>query len=96
MIVESGAFTVRVDAPWAISRSGRIIAAIATAEATGAYPQTDEQIGSGQEVTLGAGDAAYIPGSVSGEIRNDGDEPAVTILVLVGPSAGTTGATPTP
>ena len=45
---------------------------------------------------MGAGDAAYIPGSVSGEIRNDGNEPAVAILVLVGPTAGGTAATPTP
>jgi quercetin dioxygenase-like cupin family protein len=96
MIVESGTFTVRVDAPWAVSRSGSIIAAIATAEATGTYTPTDEQISSGEEVTMGAGDAAYIPGSVNGEIRNDGDELAVAHIVLIGPTAGTTGATPTP
>jgi hypothetical protein len=63
VIVESGTFTVRVDAPWAVSRSGSILAAIATAEATGTYTPTDEQIGSGEEVTMGAGDAAYIPGN---------------------------------
>ena len=96
VIVESGTFPIRADAPWAVSRSGSIIAAIATAEATGTYPATDEQIGSGEEVTMGAGDAAYIPGSVSGEICNDGDEPAVAIVVLVGPTQGMTGATPTP
>ena len=96
VIVESGTFTVRVDAPWAISRRGSFTAAIATAEATGTFPATDEQIGSGEEVTMGAGDAAYIPGSVSGEIRNDGNEPAVALAVFVGPTAGMTGATPTP
>ena len=96
LIVESGTFTVRVDAPWAVSRSGSILAAIATAEATGTYTPTDEQIGSGEEVTMGAGDAAYIPGSVSGEIRNDGDEPAIAQIVLIGPTQGMTGATPTP
>ena len=45
---------------------------------------------------MGAGDAAYIPGSVSGEIRNEGDEPAIAKIVLIGPTQGTTGATPTP
>jgi quercetin dioxygenase-like cupin family protein len=96
VIVESGTFTVRVDAPWAITRSGSALAAIATAEATGTYTPPDEQISSGEEVTMGAGDAAYIPGSVSGEIRNDGDEPAVAHVVLIGPTEGMTGATPTP
>ena len=96
VIVESGTFTVRVDAPWAITRSGSALAAIATAEATGTYTPTYEQIGSGEEVTMGAGDAAYVPGSVSGEIRNDGDEPAVALAVFVGPTESMTGATPTP
>jgi hypothetical protein len=35
--VESGTFTIRVDAPWAVSRPGGLGAAIATAEATGAF-----------------------------------------------------------
>jgi quercetin dioxygenase-like cupin family protein len=96
VIVESGTFTVRVDAPWAITRAGSALAAIATAEATGAYTSPEEQISSGEEVTMGAGDAAYIPGSVSGEIRNDGDEPAIAQIVLIGPTEGMTGATPTP
>ncbi len=96
VIVESGTFTIRVDAPWAITRGGSAMAAIATAEATGTYTPPDEQIASGEEVTMSAGDAAYIPGSVSGEIRNDGDEPAVAHVVLIGPTQGFTGATPTP
>jgi quercetin dioxygenase-like cupin family protein len=96
LIVESGTFTVRVDAPWAVSRSGSLNAAIGTAVATGTFTPSDEQIASGQEVTMGAGDAAYIPGSVSGEIRNDGQEPVVGVVVLVGPSETMSGATPTP
>jgi hypothetical protein len=96
VIVESGTFTVRVDAPWAITRAGSALAAIATAEATGAYTPPEEQISSGEEVTMGAGDAAYIPGSVSGEIRNDGEEAVVAHIVLIGPTEAMTGATPTP
>src|SRR5215216_3844264 len=76
LIVESGTFTIRLDTAWAVSRSGSFNAAFATAVATGTFTPSDEQIASGDEVTLSAGDAAYIPGSVSGEIRNDGQEPA--------------------
>ena len=95
LIVESGSFTVRLDTSWAISRSGSFSAAIATAEATGTFTPSDEPIASGEEATLSAGDAAYIPGSISGEIRNDGSEPATGLVVLVGPSEGMSEATPT-
>jgi quercetin dioxygenase-like cupin family protein len=96
LIVESGTFTIRVDAPWAVSRSGGLNAAIATAEATGTFTPSDEQIASGEEVTMTAGDAAYLPASTGGEIRNDGSDPAVALFVLVGPTEAMTGATPVP
>jgi quercetin dioxygenase-like cupin family protein len=95
LIVESGTFTVQLDTSWAVSRSGSLNAAIATAEASGTFTPSDEQVASGDEVTMGTGDAAYIPGSINGEIRNDGDEPAAGLVVLVGPSEAMTGATPT-
>ncbi len=85
-----------VDAPWAISRSGSLTAAIATAEASGTFTPSDEEIARGEEVTMGAGDAAFIPGGVSDEVRNDGQEPAVALVVLVGPTEAMTGATPAP
>jgi hypothetical protein len=96
MIVESGTFTVRLDTPWAISRSGSLTAAFATAEASGTFTPSDEPIASGEEATLDIGDAAYIPGSITGEIRNDGSDTAVGLVVLVGPTEAMTGATPTP
>ena len=96
LIVESGTFTIRLDTAWAISRSGSLNAAIGTAVATGTFTPSDEQIASGDEATMDAGDAAYIPGSISGEIRNDGTEPAVGLVVLVGPSEAMSEATPTP
>jgi len=96
LIVESGTFTVRVDTPWAISRSGSFASSIATAEATGTFTPSDEQIASGEEITMSAGDAAYIPGSINGEIRNDGQEPAVGLVVLVGPTEAMSEATPAP
>jgi quercetin dioxygenase-like cupin family protein len=97
LIVQSGTCTVRLDTAWAVSRSGSLNAAIGTAEATGTFTPSEEQVASGEEATLDAGDAAYIPGSVGGEIRNDGQEPAVGLVVLVGPTEGMMGgATPTP
>ena len=96
LIVESGTLTIRLDAAWSVSRSGSIDTAIATAEATGTFTPPGEQVASGEEATLTAGDAAYLPGSVSGEIRNDGSEPAVALAVLMAPTEAMTGATPVP
>ncbi len=97
LIVESGAFTVQVDGPWTVSRAGSFEGAMATAEATGVYAPIVEEITSGEEVTLEAGDAAFIPPSVNGEMRNDGDEPAVGLAFLIAPPDPTmTGATPAP
>jgi hypothetical protein len=48
-------------------------------------------------VTLEAGDAAYVPGNVTGEIRNDGQERAVALAFLVGPTEDMAAeATPAP
>jgi hypothetical protein len=96
LIVESGTLTISLDASWSVSRSGSLNAAIATAEATGTFTPPDEQIASGEEVTMTAGDVAYLPGSVSGEIRSDGSEPAVALAVLIAPTEGMMGATPVP
>src|SRR5215218_977356 len=56
LIVESGTFTVRLDTAWAVSRSGSFSSSMATAEANGTFMSQDEQIASGDEVTMGAGD----------------------------------------
>jgi hypothetical protein len=55
-----------------------------------------EEVAMGEEVVLEAGDVAWIPGSVSGEIRNDGQEPAEGIVFLVGPPEAMSAATPAP
>ena len=96
LIVESGTLTIRLDAAWAISRSGSLDTAIATAEATGTFTSSGEQVASGEDATLNAGDATYLPGSVTGEIRNDRSEPAVGLVVLLAPTEAMTGATPVP
>ena len=84
-VVESGSVTIWLDVPWTIARAGTFANAIATAEATGVYEPEMEEIAADEEATLEAGDSAYIPPSINGEIRNDGDEPAMLLAFLVGP-----------
>ena len=51
----------------------------------------------GEAVTLEAGDAAYLPANMTGDIRNDGQDPAVALAFLVVPPEGMMGeATPAP
>lgn len=96
LIVKSGTLSIRLDAAWSVSRSGSFDAAIATAEATGTFTPPGEQVASGEGVTVTTGDAAYLPGSVGCEIRNDGSEPAVALAVLMAPTEAMKEATPVP
>ena len=92
--VEAGALTFRVDTPVRVTR-----AAAGTPAATGQGPEaTPEEVAAGTEVTLRAGDAALFPpnpGGAAGEVRNDGQEPAVALVVSAGPAEGA-GAAGTP
>ena len=91
LYVESGALTVRVEAPLAVLRG----AAVATAMAGGFEEEPSlEEVAAGTEVTLEAGDSTLIPANVAGEIRNDGDAPAVALAALVEPLQGEDAATP--
>ena len=56
---------------------------------------TLEPVAQGQEATLQAGDVTYIPGNITGEVRNTGQDQASVLLILTDP-AGTMmgGATP--
>lgn len=97
LLVESGAFTIRVEGPVTVTRGAGMSEAIATAEATGDFSTLMESVPEGKAVTLEAEDAAYIPGNVAGEIRNEGQERAVGLGFLVVPGADMTGeVTPTP
>jgi quercetin dioxygenase-like cupin family protein len=83
LVVESGSLTVQVDGEVRVTRGGAVDAM--------------ETVTAGEAVTLGAGDIAYIPGNVPGEIRNEGQEAATALAFLVYPSEGMTGeATPSP
>jgi oxalate decarboxylase/phosphoglucose isomerase-like protein (cupin superfamily) len=61
---------------------------MATAEASGDPRGIVEAYGAGEVVTLAAGDAAYVPANLAGEIRNEGQEPAVALGFLIYPAAG--------
>src|SRR5688500_15875895 len=67
------------------------------AQRAGDLSAAAEAIAAGEVLTLAAGDAAYIPGNLIGEIRNAGQERAVGLAFLVGPPEGMAGkATPPP
>jgi hypothetical protein len=47
-----------------------------------------EPVATDTETTLGPGDALYVGPFQATEVRNDGDEPAVLLLVNILPSEG--------
>jgi quercetin dioxygenase-like cupin family protein len=97
LLVESGTLTVQVEGPMTVTRGAGLGEAMATAQATGDFSALMETVPAGQAVTLAAGDAAYIPANVAGEIRNEGQEPSVRLAILVLPPEDMTGeATPAP
>jgi quercetin dioxygenase-like cupin family protein len=97
LLVESGTLTVQLDGPMTVTRGAGLGEAMATAQATGEFRTVMESVTAGQAVTLAAGDAAYIPAHVAGEIRNEGQERAVRLAILVlPPEAMVSEATPAP
>ena len=97
LLVESGTLTVQLEGPMTVTRGAGLGEAMATVEAAGDFSALMESIPAGQAVTLAAGDAAYIPANVAGEIRNEGQEPAVRLAILVLPPEAMMGeATPAP
>lgn len=66
-MIEEGTYTVRLDAPFTVSRAGM---------------EDEEEVAAGTEVTLSASDVARFPDySAPGEIRNTGTD-AVSVLGL--------------
>lgn len=97
LVVESGTFTVNAEAAWSISRGQALQDAVNSGSDESAIT---ESVAVGEEATVGPGDVAYIPGSVAGELRNDGQEPAVGLAFLIAPGGMISGssmpeATPT-
>ncbi len=90
--VQSGAVTYRVQTPVLVTR-----AVTGTPGAQTLGPDAPaEEISPGTEFTLEAGDAALVPPSTGApdEGRNDGQEPAVLLVVSVGPAEAEGEATP--
>jgi quercetin dioxygenase-like cupin family protein len=97
LVVESGTLTVRVNAVVTVTRGTGLAGTLPPADGGGGDLPSTEEIAGGELVTLEAGDTAFIPGNVSGEISNGGDERAVGLAFLVGPSEGpVSDATPSP
>ena len=97
LLVESGTLTLQLEGPMTVTRGAGLGEAMATAQATGDGSALMESVPAGQALTLAAGDAAYIPARVAGEIRNEGQERAVRLAFLVLPPESLLGeATPTP
>jgi quercetin dioxygenase-like cupin family protein len=98
VVVESGAFSIRVEEmAWTITRGAVLSAAMESAEEDADWASAQEEVTMGEEAVLQAGDVAWVPGSVSGEVRNDGQERAEGLLFLVGPpEAMMAEATPAP
>jgi quercetin dioxygenase-like cupin family protein len=81
VVIESGALTVRVEeVTWTISRGAG----------------SSEEVALGEEATLEVGDSAYVPGGVTGEVRNNRQERAEAIVFLASPSGAMAEATPQP
>ena len=93
--VQSGALSVRADAPLRVTRAATI-AAFATPGAVeeGAVPEPEE-VAAGNEFMLEAGDSVVFPPNVEGEVRNDGQVPVVALAAIVAPPEEAAG-TPTP
>lgn len=99
LLVESGTFTAQVDAAWTISRGAALQQALTPPSASGEESEVTESIAANQETTLSAGDVAFIPSTVTGELRNAGQEPAVALVVVVaagGTLSGSSAAAATP
>jgi quercetin dioxygenase-like cupin family protein len=98
VIIEAGAITAHVaEQAWMISRGGALQQAMETSGAAPDLGGVLEEVAMGEEATLEVGDVAYVPGGVSGEVRNNGEERAEALIVLVGPAGMTMGdATPAP
>lgn len=85
IVVESGVFTFRLEAPITVTRA---VAIQATPAAEGPFAPQTEQVPVGTEFTLGPGDFAVFPANVGGEARNAGQERAMAVVASVAPAAG--------
>jgi quercetin dioxygenase-like cupin family protein len=81
--VASGELTFRVDVPMTVARAGS------------GTPVPPEAVAADTEFTLRDGDSALFPGTMGGEVRNDGEEEATAWVVDI-VHLTEAAATPTP
>lgn len=101
LLTESGTFTIEAQSPFEVSRAMSPVGAFATAKDTaiGEHIPQHEAVLDGRIVHLAPGDAADLPGYLHADIRNDGPEPAVGLMILIVPTSvppATTTPSPTP
>lgn len=84
--VQSGELTFLADAPVSISRAG---------DRGTPTPEASEPQAAGTEFSLDQDDAAIFPPNVSGEVRNEGAEEAILLVVSLAHQTAAAG-TPTP
>lgn len=84
VFVSSGEMTFQVNVPMTVARAGGA-----------GTPTPPEEVTADTEFTLREGDSAIFPGSMTGEVRNDGAEDASALVVDV-VHLITEEATPTP
>ena len=87
VLVESGTLTVQVDVPITVTRAATI-AAFSTPGADESTIPAPEEMAAGTEFTMGAGDSAYFPPSIAGQVTNAGQEPAVLLAATIEPQSG--------
>jgi len=86
--VEAGELTIRVEEEsWQITRAAARETAIASAtNGEQDLSSAMEDIAQGEEGVLHVGDVAYVPGSLTGELRNNGQETVELFVVQIAPS----------
>ncbi|MDQ3044496.1 MAG: cupin domain-containing protein [Chloroflexota bacterium] len=91
--IESGSLTFQFDAPISVTRAATM-AAFATPGLDESAIPAPEEMAAGTEFTMTAGDSAYFPANIAGEVRNDGQEPAVVLIASIEPLDAAEAATP--
>jgi len=87
VLVESGTLTVQVEVPITVTRAATI-AAFSTPGADERTIPAPEEMAAGTAFTMGAGDSAYFPPSIAGQVTNAGQEPAVLLAATIEPQSG--------
>jgi len=78
VVAEQGELTFEIDAAVTVVRAGE----------EGQFPTEFEEVAAGESFTLEVGDSTVVPGRVTGEVRNAGDEEAVLLISNIDPAQG--------